>query len=194
LTYRTALLSLAVVSLFCGVAGAGTIVAYVPVARTTPVEGSAAPGFGSGAWQADGTGQVEYYVTPAALFGYAIQVSDIASMSYWTNKSTDGSAVDWTAYIYTAMQASGNEGSFYHSRLNSEPYFTQSNATANTWHQWSTNDGVNLTMAFYDRRPKAATSVPIRTRFFPTCSPALIPGAAHPKHATIPMSTSAPSH
>lgn len=114
------------------------------------VGGDSAPGFGTGAWAAPGNNsKSELYISAASLFSAPVRIDDIASISYWTKKATTGAAVDWTFYIYTALQASGNSGGWYHTRLNSEPYFTQSTVASNTWHQWSTS-GPNA-MRFYDQ-------------------------------------------
>ena len=80
-----------------------------------------------------------------------IAFSDIASVSYWTNKPGNAASVDWSFYLYTALQASGNTGSFYHTRLVSEPLYNNTPAAsvpANSWHQWLSG-GANP-MEFYD--------------------------------------------
>ena len=105
--------------------------------------GTSAPGFGSGAWQSPANGtKSESYIPTNLLFGTrTVTVADIASVSYWTNKSGTTESVDWTFYMYTNA-----------SRLNAEPYFTQTptaSVTANTWHQWSSNDAANP-LKFYD--------------------------------------------
>jgi hypothetical protein len=113
--------------------------------------GTSAPGFPTGSWQAPGTAQKsESYIPASALFSGPVTLNDIASISYWTNKATTAADVDWTFLIYTAKTNSGDTGSFYHTRLNSEPYFSSTPVVpANTWHQWSSNDP-NNPMRFYD--------------------------------------------
>jgi hypothetical protein len=111
-----------------------------------------APGFDTSSWQspADGS-KSEFYITPTAIFGHSVTVGDIASMSYWTNKP--GGTSDWTLYIYTAFEGSGDTGSFYHSRLNAEPYITGTPAVDdpdNTWVEWSTDGGDTNPLEFYD--------------------------------------------
>jgi len=85
------------------------------------------------------------YITPAALSFGAIKISDISSISYWTNKPTTA-IVDWTLAIYTVPVTSG----WFNSRLNAEPYFTGKATTANSWTEWSTNDA-NNPLTFYDQ-------------------------------------------
>jgi hypothetical protein len=120
------------------------------VANTT----TGAPGFGSSSFMYVNNAAVdpkaELYVSAAALFGHAITVGDIASVSYWTDKSGASDTVDWGFYIYTALQATGNTGSFYHTRLVSEPLYSGAAAVAaNTWHQWTS--GGAAPMRFYDQ-------------------------------------------
>ena len=114
---------------------------------------TSAPGFSSGSWQAAGNGtKSEFYINMASLFGPTennVTIGDIKSISYWTNKAGDGGAPDWTLDIYTNKTGTGDTGSFYHTRLNAEPYFTQTTVASNTWHQWST-DGPNA-LTFYDQ-------------------------------------------
>ena len=119
--------------------------------------GASAPGFPTGSWQAPGVGgKSELYVAASTLFSTPVKIDDIASISYWTNKGTTAADPDWTFLIYTALTGSGDTGSFYHSRLNSEPYFTSTpSVPANTWHQWSTSDPSNP-MRFYDQ-PRSGT-------------------------------------
>jgi hypothetical protein len=109
-----------------------------------------APGFGTSSFSENGSTKGEIYVSSVALFGRQVRVADIASISYFTNKPGASSSVDWSFYIYTALTASGNAGSFYHSRLISEPYqsTTQPAVAANTWHQWTS--GGSSAMTFYD--------------------------------------------
>jgi len=116
-------------------------------------QATSAPGFGSGSWQAADTtagSKSELYIPVGLLFSGTVTVNDIASIGYWTNKSSGAGAPDWVFLIYTAPQSSGNEASWYHTRLNSEPYLTGTSSVApGTWHQWSTNDP-NNPMRFYD--------------------------------------------
>ncbi len=108
-----------------------------------------APGFSSGSFKEAGATKGELYVTPSALFGHAVRFSDIASVSYWTNKPGTSSDVDWAFYFYTNKTGTGDTGSFYHTRLVSEPlYSNAAPVAANTWHQWSS--GGTEAMRFYD--------------------------------------------
>lgn len=116
---------------------------------------TSAPGFSSGSWQADATSagaKSELYVPAGDLFSGSVTINDIQSISYWTNKPGSSSDPDWSFTIYTAKTGSGDTGSFYHSRLTSEPYLTNTssaNDPSNTWHKWSTDDPSNP-MRFYD--------------------------------------------
>jgi len=104
--------------------------------------GSSAPGYGSDSWKHDG-GSVksEFYLPPSVLFGHPITIGDLQSLSWWTKKPGDGTQPDWYLAIYTAKQNDGKDpDSWYRSRLNSEPYFTQSTVDPDTWHQWSSGD------------------------------------------------------
>lgn len=115
---------------------------------------SSAPGFSNSSWQANSatsSGKSEIYLPPALLFGHDINVADIASISYWTDKPGASTSPDWSFYIYTAHTASGNAASWYHSRLTSEPYLTDTPSSSdlpNTWNEWA-SDSANP-MRFYD--------------------------------------------
>lgn len=132
---------------------AGDITLYPTSAGVVSAAGNTstgAPGFGTSSFQENGNAKGELYISPLALFGHAVTVNDIASISYWTNKPGASTDVDWGFYIYTALQGSGNTGSFYHSRLTTEPYFSQAPAiAANTWHEWTS--GGDSAMLFYDQ-------------------------------------------
>ncbi|HEV2448295.1 MAG TPA: PEP-CTERM sorting domain-containing protein, partial [Candidatus Sulfopaludibacter sp.] len=96
----------------------------------------------------------EIYIPVSAILPYSITIGDLQSISYWTNKPGDSGSPDWTFYIYTALGTGtgANEASWYHTRLNSEPYLTgtpSASDPSNTWHEWSTGDPANP-MRFYD--------------------------------------------
>jgi hypothetical protein len=118
---------------------------------------NAAPGYPAGSVQANAGpgGKSEFYFAPSSLFSSPVTVGDIASISYFTNKPGTGADPDWSFYMYTAKTGSGDTGSFYHSRLTSEPYFSGATVAPNTWHQWSSNDPTNP-MHFYDQ-PRSGT-------------------------------------
>lgn len=119
--------------------------------------GTSAPGFGTGSFQANGTSKAEIYISASSLFTTPVMISDIASISYFTNKPGDATAVDWTFYMYTNLQTSGNSASWFHTRLNSEPYFSSTpsaSAPANAWNEWST--GGSNPMKLYDQ-PRSGT-------------------------------------
>ncbi|XHS79521.1 PEP-CTERM sorting domain-containing protein [Burkholderiaceae bacterium UC74_6] len=116
--------------------------------------GSGAPlGFGATSLAGNGSAKGEFYISAASLFGSAVKLSDIASISYWTNKDGAAGAPDWTLLLYTAKQQ--GDASWYHSRLNAEPYFVNSASDpAGAWHQWST--GGDEALKFYDQ-PRSGT-------------------------------------
>jgi hypothetical protein len=118
---------------------------------------SAAPDFGDGSFQQATDAKGGIYINASSLFNSAVTIADIASISYWTNKSTAATAVDWYLAIYTAKQNDLlNSGSWFDSRLNAEPYFTgTTNVTPDTWHQWSSLDATNP-LRFFDQ-PRSGT-------------------------------------
>lgn len=123
----------------------------VASSSTVGAPGTSAPGFGTGAVANNGSStKSEIYIPVAELFSGSVTIRDIASISYWTNKPGTAGAPDWSFYLYTNPTGASDEASWYHSRLVSEPYFTGTpSVTADTWHQWSTNDASNP-MRFYD--------------------------------------------
>jgi hypothetical protein len=121
-----------------------------PVIANVTGSSLSAPGFGTGSWQASATlngEKSELYLPPSLLFGHSVTISDIASISYWTDNPVADSSTDWGLLIYTVAQP--GDTSWYHSRLNAEPYLTGAGDAANTWTQWSTNDPSNP-LRFYD--------------------------------------------
>jgi len=129
------------ITLLPSYAGAGGSVAGV--------QGNFAPGYDSGSWTWNMAGadpKAEVYIDPASLFNGTVTVGDIASISYFTNKPTTPSNVDWSFYIYTQQTGVGDTGSFYHSRLISEPYLSPNGAsyTPNAWTQWNSNTTTGL--------------------------------------------------
>jgi hypothetical protein len=160
------LAAVAAVGLVAGGASAGTVTNVTLYASnyssTTNVTGnsSSAPGFGNSSWQADTTAastvdnKSELYIPVAAIFSGSVTISDIASISYWTNKPGDAGSPDWSLNLYTnpSTTLADNEASWYQSRLTAEPYLTNTSDASdpsNTWHQWSTNDASNP-LRFYD--------------------------------------------
>lgn len=113
---------------------------------------NSAPGFGSQSWQQTPGSKAILYIPLGVLAGRPVTVSEIESISYWTNKPGDGGAPDWTLLIYTTPEFDGDDADWwYRSRLNAEPYFTQSTVAPNTWHEWSTDDPTNP-LKFYDSK------------------------------------------
>ena len=152
---RAGVLCLGILGL-AGMTDAGTIVLFPDSPGVSGVVGNTSPGapLPTGSFQANATpssgNKSEIYVDAASLFGgQKFTIGQIASMSYFTNKSGPATAPDWTLILYTDPTSSGNTASWYHARLNAEPYFTNSTVTPGTWHQWSTGGSNPLT--FYDQ-------------------------------------------
>lgn len=132
-------------------------VATLPMGTHVVAGGSFAPGYGVDSWQHDGSSaKSEFYLPVSLLFGHDVYVSNLASVSWWTNKpdaNNNGNAgddADWYLAIYTAPQGSGDEASWYRSRLNSEPYFAGDTVAPDTWHQWASNDSAHP-LRFFDQ-------------------------------------------
>jgi len=152
--------SFALVAALAVSASAQTTVVALP-ADASGVVGSnnPAPGYSSGSWEANasaGTGnKSEYYIPASSLFSSPVTVGDIASISYFTNKPGNGGSPDWSFYMYTSPTGTDDSASWYHSRLTSEPYFSNATVASNTWHQWSS--GGSNPMLFYDG-PRSGTA------------------------------------
>ena len=144
--------SFAVLVLVSSAAAEITNLTLYPIANTVGDNTTFAPGFDGSAWQAGGTStKAELYLPTSVLFTNPVKISDIASISYWTNKPGDVTKVDWSLLLYTNKTNSGDAGSFYHNRLNAEPYQTGTPSGSDlpgTWHQWS-SDGSSA-LQFYD--------------------------------------------
>ena len=128
----------------------------IPTPNVVGNRTSFAPGFFSGSWQANGGAtKQELYLPSITLFpGFpgGVKISDIASISYWTNKAGTVANPDWYLLIYTVKTGVGDTGSFYHSRLNTEPAYTGTplaNAPPGAWHQWATDDAA-FPLKFFD--------------------------------------------
>ena len=144
-----------------GTAGAQTV--YYPgdgiTDTTNPlgVAGDAAPGFGTGSFQANGATKTAITFTPETLFGSgsSFDIGDIENISFWTKQSgvpsDPGTYVNWYLEIYAAPTGSGDD-SWYRRRLNFEPYFSpdlnDTNQPADTWVEWSTDTSANQLRVF----------------------------------------------
>jgi uncharacterized repeat protein (TIGR01451 family) len=121
--------------------------------HVTGVSGDSAPGFASGSFASDGVDKTDMYFTPEALFGHPVTIADVASVSYWTKKSTthNPDIVDWSFLLYTKPYAGDvSTPTWYGDRIGSEPYFAINPADpGNTWNKWST-DGAANRMRFYE--------------------------------------------
>jgi hypothetical protein len=156
-------LALAAIAGAAPLASASSITLYPNAILTPNVTGepsTSAPGFDSQSWQASALvagDKSELYIPVDWLFTGPVTIDDIASISYWTNKSTTSADPDWTLLLYTApsTDTSQNSASWYQTRLNAEPYFTQTASVASaTWHEWSSG-GTNP-LLFYDQ-PRSGT-------------------------------------
>ena len=109
-----------------------------------------APGFGTGSWQQSGNAKAQVYFDATAIFGRNVTVGELQSISYFTNKSGGYGAPDWTLAIYTKTGTGSDSAGWYGSRLNAEPYYTNTlSAAGNQWNQWSTAAG-QTALRFYD--------------------------------------------
>src|ERR1051325_201578 len=156
------LLGITMLALACTVVRAQTVT-NLAVTPSTPgvfdsnhvtgVSGDSAPGFASGSFASDGVGKTDMYFTPESLFGHSVTVADVASVSYWTKKSTthNPDIVDWSFLLYTKPYAGYvPPPTWYGDRSGSEPYFAINPADpGNTWNKWST-DGAANRMRFYE--------------------------------------------
>lgn len=121
------------------------------------VAGDAAPGFGTGSFQANGATKTAIEITPEVLFGAgsSFTIGDIANVSFWTKQSAvpsdPGTYLNWYLEIYTTPTGSGDD-SWYRRRLNFEPYFSpdlsDANQPADTWVEWSTDASANQLRVF----------------------------------------------
>jgi uncharacterized repeat protein (TIGR01451 family) len=121
--------------------------------HVTGVAGDFAPGFPAGSFASDGVAKTDMYFTPESLFGHPVTIADVASVSYWTKKSTTHTPdlVDWSYALYTKPYAGDvSTPTWYGDRIGSEPYFAINPADpGNTWNKWST-DGAANRMRFYE--------------------------------------------
>jgi PEP-CTERM motif len=104
---------------------------------------TSAPGFGDSSWQATGV-KSNFYITPQALFGQSVLVSDISSLTYWTDQNGSVGS-NWNLYIYTAPTGSGDSASWYHSRLvgiapDGNPGWNQQSTATLDWSDPSRNN------------------------------------------------------
>lgn len=128
----------------------------VDTANPLGVQGDAAPGFGTGSFQANGSAKTAITFDPTTLFGSgaSFTVADIANISFWTKQSalpSDGTYLNWYLELYTPATGSDDDA-WYHRRLNFEPYFSpdlsDANQPADTWVQWSTDASANQLRVF----------------------------------------------
>ena len=94
---------------------------------------------------ASGDGKNQFYITGESLFGGSpLEISDIASISYSTNKSGGSNSPDWFIQIYTNPYAGSPGSSWYGNRIQAEPYLASNlDAPGGQWNDWTTNSGTN---------------------------------------------------
>ena len=107
------------------------------------VLGDSAPGFDVGSFASDGLYKTDMYFTPADLFGRDVNVGEVVSISYWTKIGTahvNPTLGDWFLAIYTKPYANQVGGSFYGTRIGTEPYLAENLVDpANAWNEWVTD-------------------------------------------------------
>jgi hypothetical protein len=149
----------AVSFLFAAAAVAETTITVTPSTpvfdanNVTGVPLDNAPGFPFGSFASNGSGKTDMYFTPAALFGRAVTLGEIESISYWTKTGATHVADfrDWYLVIYTVPYSGDvSSSTWYGDRIGAEPYFSASlNDPANTWNLWST-DGPDNRLRFFE--------------------------------------------
>ncbi|HWO57508.1 MAG TPA: T9SS type A sorting domain-containing protein [bacterium] len=124
---------------------------YAAASFITP--STAAQYLGAGSWYEQyPSGKTEIYVDPAAQFGASFTIDQIQSVVYHTlNDATNPSGVDFYMLIYTALESSDNDASWYNKRLNAEPYLSNGYVppTAGVWNTWTTDAPTNQ-LTFFD--------------------------------------------
>jgi len=90
--------------------------------------------FGTGSWanvaNSPGAKKVNAYVTPEELFGHAVAINDIASITYFTKAPAANE--NWYINIYTKQTGVGDDGGFYKHRFFNTDY--TSYAEDGAWH------------------------------------------------------------
>lgn len=124
-----------------------TSVAIFDANNVVGVPGDHAPGFNLSSIASDGTGKTDAYFTPENLFGRAVEVGEVASISYWTKTGATHTVDprDWSLILYTKPYAGDlSTAGWYGDRYGAEPYFSINPVDpANTWNLWSTNGATN---------------------------------------------------
>jgi hypothetical protein len=112
-----------------------------------------APGFLTGSFKSDGIAKTDMYFAPENVFGHAVKVGEVESISYWTKKGSTHAQnpIDWALVLYTKpFTGSLSTSPWYGERLGAEPYFAMSTIDpADTWNQWSSDAGDNQ-LRFYE--------------------------------------------
>lgn len=116
------------------------------------VVGDNAPDWSPGCFEAP-QAYSKYGFAPADLFGRAVTVGELASISYFTKKDSlhTAGAGDWFFQMYTQPYDGSPGSSWYGNRINAEPYFSENlTETAGQWTQWVTDAGQNNRLRFFD--------------------------------------------
>ena len=120
---------------------------------------------GYGAWKGKAAGpgsKAELYIDPTVspfdVLG-TFSVSDIESITYWTNKPDPQTAPDWYINLYTVPGSGPNcitPPTWYCNRITIDPMYGYNiNAPANQWNMWSTESGPNQMTVYDSRRTNA---------------------------------------
>ena len=123
-------------------------------------------GWGTSSWQSVASGKSNFHIRAGedgdlwtALFGATSQLSNLASLSYNTEKAVTAPLnSDWAMTIYTAKTGSGDAGSWFHSKLQSN-YSTHTNT--GVWATWSTTDGSLM----FENNTNSGVYVPLTSLF-----------------------------
>lgn len=120
--------------------------------QAVSVDGDFCPGFEPGCFQAPNA-YSKYGFTPIDLFGRAVTVGELASISYFTKKALSHveEPADWFFQFYTDPYEGSPGSTWYGNRINSEPYFSENlTETPGSWNQWVTDAGMSNRLRFFD--------------------------------------------
>jgi hypothetical protein len=101
----------------------------------------------------------------AGIPGSTLELGELTSIAYQTNKPLPQSAIDWRLTIYTVpgdkaldpadlIVGPGDRASWYRNRIQAFPQQSASlNAPANQWNVWTTDDNATNQQIFSTNRP-----------------------------------------
>ncbi len=158
---RLASLAALVLAGAAGLAGAATTnftvtptsVGVFDANNVVGVPGDYAPAFNRSSIASDGTGKTDAYFSAESLFGRAVTVGEVSSISYFTKTGALHTVTpyDWALVIYTKPYAGDvSTPTWYGDRYGAEPYFSANLVDpVNTWNLWSSNGATNQ-LRFYE--------------------------------------------